>query len=157
MGAGMPAKQALDKLTPLRSKLPKTAPDSVQRDYAAFTSLADAFLADVKKALSWDQSKKDVADYQKKKKELDDKNKELAGLADKINKAADIQLKQRSDYMGDGNALKKSADKLVAALKDSKDKAAQDLSNAVSALGEAAYLLPMAIEVPAQHIYDYDK
>jgi hypothetical protein len=114
-------------------------------------------LADVKKALTWNQTVKDRADYDKKKKEFNQKKKELADLADKINKVVDIQFSQRREYLGDANDIAKSSDKLVAALTASKDKSAQDLSKALKAFADMAVLVTLGIEVatPIEDSYDH--
>jgi len=133
------AKAVQTKLKPLRDKLPKTAPQYLQRDYATFTAKADALISALGNAGGDAKAAKDRQDYDKKKKEL-------AELKTKINDAVKQQqgeLKSVHDAIPD---LNKAASTLINVLKDKKDKAEVDLKNAIMSFAQKAQAETNTIE-----------
>ncbi len=136
------AKWALDRLTPLRGKLPRSVPQYLQSDYADFTKKVDALIAALKSVGSGDQIQKDQTTYNNKKKELDE-------LKRKVNNAIGDQQSKISDIRNSISDINKSGTKLNGILKDKKEKAEQDLMKNISSFASNAQMIIVAIEPPA--------
>lgn len=119
-------KTAEDKLKGLRSKLPRSAPQYLQKGYADFLKKADTLMTDLAKVVADTPSAKDRQDY-------DNKKKALATLKTKINNAASTQKDDISSLQKEVPGITKAASPLLETLKDKTGKDEVDLANSIRA------------------------
>jgi hypothetical protein len=128
----------LAKLKTLRSKLPATAPQYLQKDYAAFLKKADFFMTVTKRFADDGPSAKDLADFKARQQDLAKLKEQIAKLKDQINSAVKEQQSDLNDLHQVERDVLKMQNDLQDTLKGKKAKEETDLSKALSNFGVAA-------------------
>lgn len=117
-------KAAEDKLKGLRSKLPRSAPQYLQKDYADFLKKVDTLMTDLEQVVADTPSAKDRQEY-------DTKKKALATLKTKINTAASTQKGEISSLQKETPGITKAASTLLDTLKDKTGKDEVNLAKSI--------------------------